>query len=403
MNDEQESVYKKVISCNDNFFITGGAGTGKSYLLGVLVKHFTEEYGVGCVGVTAMTGLAASSINGRTLHSWAGLGINGTKKLNSFTKKKWDSCRVLIIDEVSMMSMDYFEDIFYCLKKVRVIMFGDFFQLPPIDSKMIFKSKCWDMLKLNCIILKTVVRQDNIEFINILDNIRWGRITDSDIEWLKNNTSSDKGDDYTSIHPINRSVDRDNTKRLKELNVEEVKLSALDTITLKSKNDSNNKKYNDILSSSIEKTIPKDIIVKIGSRVMLTKNSMDNSSLVNGMIGVLRIIQKETLVIQFEKTGDCETIKREDFVESLGGVTITRKQYPIKLAWSLTIHKSQGLTMKYMKLSIGDSFEDGQCYVGISRASNPECLILSDIDSIKKKNRVSKDVIKFYNSLFTSS
>lgn len=403
LNDEQKSVFEKVKTSSNNFFITGSAGTGKSYLLKYIVKYFLGKYGDTHVGVTAMTGLAAININGRTLHSWAGMGIDGKKKLNNFTMKNWNNCRVLIIDEISMMSMEYFESIFYKLRGVRVIMFGDFFQLPPVESKMIFHSPQWENLRLECIILKTIVRQTHQEFIKVLNNIRWGRITDEDIQWLKDNTSKNSLDDSTSLFPVNSKVEDDNFRRLDSISGDIVEITACDSFMYKKGNTgkAEEKKYENITRKNIERIAPYKIKLKLGSRVMLTKNSKDNYRLVNGSIGKVMSISKDKIIILFENTGLLEVINKIIYTDTMGNVTLNREQYPLKLAWSLTIHKSQGLTLNSMNLTMKDSFEDGQCYVGISRASDPSKLFIDDIDNIKVSNRVNRHVKLFYENLET--
>jgi ATP-dependent DNA helicase PIF1 len=402
LNVEQRKTFDDIINGKGNFFITGSAGTGKTFLLRELVSHFLGLYGEEGVGVTAMTGLAAVNINGRTLHSWSGMGIDGKKALNKFTVAKWNKCMVLIVDEISMMALDYFEAIFGQLLKVRVIMFGDFFQLPPVESKMIFHSKMWDTLGLQAVVLETVVRQDNTEFIRILGNIRRGAIEDDDIVWLKENTCKEDNTECTSLYPVNRKVDSENRRRLAQLEGVTIELKAIDVVTYNKKcggmSDREKKTTEASLVKNVERSAPETIKVKVGARVMVTKNSLTIPRMVNGSTGEITKVNGCTVTIEFENIGT-QNVPMIDYVEEWGNVTLTRKQYPLKLAWSITIHKSQGLTMEHMRLSTKDSFEDGQCYVGISRASKPEMLIIEDIDNLVLSNKVNKGVVKFYRSL----
>lgn len=409
LNKEQKEIFDRITkNPKKNFFVTGSAGTGKSFLLKQLVRYFNDKYKPENVGVTAMTGLAAKNINGKTLHSWMGLGLDGKRFPNSYVRERFKKTRVLIIDEISMMSTEYFDSILKYLKMFQVIFFGDFFQLPPVNSKMIFMSKSWAELELVPIVMKTVVRQSDTKFIGVLNNIRWDKITDDDIEYLKQFSLEDNKqlkpnqENYTCVYPINKSVDYDNNKKLKKIKNPEITICAKNTIKKSqaarkySKKDYN--KIEETLLKRIEKQCPQELKLKVGARVMLTKNQIDGPY-VNGSIGVVQMINDNSVVVKFDSSEINETILQEEFEESNKGVKLTRMQVPLRLAWSNTIHRTQGLTIEKLWVTTKGSFEHGQCYVGISRARSPENLIIDSVENLIMSNKVSREVVDFYEKL----
>ena len=207
LNPEQTRILNDIINFpTKNFFITGPAGVGKSFLLKKLVNELTKKHKPDEIGVAAMTGLAATSINGSTLHSWTGLGLHGTKKPSSFVKNRWKKCKTLIVDEISMCSRSYFEQIFPYLSKVRVIFFGDFFQLPPVNGEMIFESDKWNEMLFNIYEMKTVVRQNDLEFINCLHEIRKGKLSQTTIDYLQRFCITNKKDEIIKTEIVEEGI-----------------------------------------------------------------------------------------------------------------------------------------------------------------------------------------------------
>lgn len=385
---EQETIINEILkNKTQNYFITGPAGTGKSVLLKCLVERIKKG---NSIGVTAMTGIAATSINGKTLHSWAGLGINGNRIPNYFIKKRWKDCKTLIIDEISMCSKEYFENIYKYIKMVRVVFFGDFFQLPPVKGDMIFESDKWNDLDIKIIKLDNVIRQKNFHFIKCLREIRIGNVSKDSKNYLEQfciNNKHENTEKFTKLYCVNRSVNSENDKKLNNINSKKISLKAIDKWK--------NGESEDLLNI-MEKIISYKITIKIGAKVMLIRNQLDGP-FVNGSIGEVINFDKNIVYIKFENFDKIEPIYPIEFIESFNKITLTRTQFPLKLAWSLTIHKAQGLTIyKSLLLTVSNSFEYGQCYTGISRITDPTNLIIDNVEDLIKNNKVNPKVIEFY-------
>lgn len=417
LNRDQSRVFDEIINNpTTNYFVTGCAGTGKSFLLKKLVEYYRLRYSKEFLGVTAMTGIAALNIGGRTFHSWAGLGLSGNQRMSPSAADRWRFTSNVIVDEVSMMDSEYFENIKkkFIQFKVRIIFFGDFFQLPPVNSKMIFLSQAWKDLGIKTLILKEIVRQSDNRFIEVLNNIRWNRISGDDIEWLKKYSLTDNPDlkpdklDYTCIYPVNKYVDRHNKKELDKIDSHEYIFKAFDDFKISKKSTKMSRddriRTEKTLHKKIQRAAPDELVFKKGARVMLTKNQIDGP-FVNGSVGTFTFVDQEegTIWVTFEGYDNPEPIQKEQFEESYNGVTVIRHQYPLKLAWSVSIHKSQGLTMDKLWLTTEGSFEHGQCYVGISRVRDPSNLVIDDVDTLVKRIRVYPEVVDFYWDLENST
>lgn len=391
MNNEQREAYDNIINNRKcNFFITGSAGVGKSFLLEKLVEHYRDVYKDDCsVAVTAMTGLASMNIGGVTLHSWLGLGMEAKKQPSRYILNRYRKCKHLIVDEISMMSRELFERIYKYISNIQLIFFGDFFQLPPIDGEMVFHSQFWKD-SIRTIVLNKIIRQSDERFIRVLNNIRWGTITDEDISWLKNFEKPVTNDcNYTSLYSVNVSVDYMNKGRLKDIGNKEFQLKAIDEYI-------GDNRYMKLLKNIMNKKVTEVIKIKVGAKVMTTKND-STKRFVNGSVGIVTHISDSKVTVDI--LGNIVEIPRVSYIEKTNYAQLERKQFPIKLAWALTIHKSQGLTLTSLNLSTQNSFENGQCYVGISRVKSPDGLIIDNVQDLLDGNRVSLDVIKYYKSL----
>eukprot|EP00979_Chaetoceros_neogracilis_P015042 scaffold5242_cov287-Chaetoceros_neogracile.AAC.10 len=432
-----------------NVFITGSAGTGKSYLLKFIVEALEQQTNhLGdkkIVGVCAPTGVAAIIVGGSTLHSFFGIGL-GTGSVssilqkinkNSAAKKRIDETDVLIIDECSMLSSDLLEKLDAVSREIRkdgnfrekafggmqIIAFGDFFQLPPVyrgdgsvrDRKwrpFCFDSPVWSELGLsdNIVELKEVQRQENEEFVSLLNKVRVGAIQETDIRYLNSrclisstNPLPTDGIVPTRLYVLNKDVDSENISRLAELKSEEVVCESIDTWresmpvgTLAA----TKKKMLDSLSMEM----PDEVRLKVGAQVMLTRNKDLEKNLVNGSRGVVERFVEATdeggspiPIVRF----DCGIVTKIVPVESVrynsdgGKGCLVRTQIPLKLAWAITIHKSQGSTLTRALLDISSAFEYGQCYVALSRVKSLEGLWLEQPAKLRNI-MVSPQVVDFF-------
>lgn len=414
LSNEQKIVVRKAFE-GKSFFFTGSAGTGKSYVLKELITALKSYYDSEEVYVTAPTGIAACNINGCTIHSFAGVGLGNdiaarlVKKILSRprSKEKWVTAKVLIIDEVSMLSGEFFDTLEELARRVRknqhpfggiqVILCGDFFQLPPVSSQsekktFCFQSKAWSKVVEEVVLLHKVWRQEDSNFIKILNEARLGNISEDSYTTLlkcRNSTWND-GVEPTCLYPTKRQVEVMNHSRLSKIQGEEEIFEAID----KGKDDYALKSLDDSC------TALKKISLKIGAQVILLKNLDVESDLYNGLRGVISGFSEgdKYPIVRFEN-GISRVITRETWTLYSGKEEIaSRRQCPLGLAWALSIHKSQGMTISRLEVNLSNVFEYGQAYVALSRAKSLEGLRINGNFS-SSIFRAHQDVIEFYKQL----
>jgi ATP-dependent DNA helicase PIF1 len=420
---ELSSGQKKVLghfNDNENIFVTGPGGSGKSEVIKHIFNKSTEKSIKICV--TALTGVAANLLdcNATTLHSWAGIGL-GTRDLNSNIRKirkskfkldNWVNTDVLVIDEVSMLSLELFEMLDKIGKNIRnndkifggiqVILSGDFFQLPPIgNDSFCFESDLFNFFKKVC--LRVIFRQDNPEFKKILNNIRVGKITMSGIGLLKSRIGLTPPDNIepTFLSPIKRIVTDINNKKLGMLDGEEYTFNKILHSNLELTK-TGQRKRNLLTSLEIDQEInfignstlcEEKMTLKIGAHVMYIVNSDD---LYNGCQGIVNSFVNEYPLVHFYSGIKRVIMPYMWKSDTIPGVGI--EQIPLILSWAVTIHKSQGCTLDYAKVNIGkDIFEAGQSYVALSRLKNIDGLFIEHF--CPEKIIVNKKVIDFYSKL----
>jgi ATP-dependent DNA helicase PIF1 len=368
MNPEQQLALEDVLK-GHNIFITGGAGVGKSYLVNRIVESSRKK-----IGVCAMTGCAALLINGATLHSYLaiGLAVDTPKTLANKIKKfvtvieRIQDLEVLLIDEVSMLSDELFEKVYEFLQIVRknnkpfggvqMIFVGDPFQLSPVEGNYCFLSKMWSNIKVHT--LKTNMRQaGDQQFKDLLDRVRFGGCSKEDLEVLKGlkNTTFPDGIIPTKLYSKNINVDVINNRELDKLQVEGREYLAWYVNEPSKKWAASNK-------------IPEKMILKVGAQVMCTKN-LPLLGLVNGSRGVITVLRDDGVTIKLlsGETVDLSIISVSPFDNPF----IVVKYIPLKLAWAITIHSSQGMTIDALEVDLGkDIFAFGQAYTGLSRAKS---------------------------------
>ena len=417
--EQKEAIY--AIEDGDNTFVTGGAGTGKSYLLQYLKRNYTGHG----LHVTASTGVAAVNIGGQTLHSWSGIGLGNlpieqlVKNLFSAKfsriRKKIKLARMLAIDEISMISPKIFDLINELLKAVRqnekpfgglqIILFGDFLQLPPVykdnesspQYQFCFHSNAWKELNLRTFILKTAFRQQDEKFVKLLNNIRFGKIDEEDIDILRSRYN--KADNSQHIKPTilvshNSQVDNINKS---ELNKIPHPSKIFKSHFFGDKNKFDFLRKNCIAGESLE--------LKVGSQVMMLKNTYQKDSIINGSLGIIRdfSIKRGYPIVEFQN-GKVFTIAPEEWLlekfDQDKNRMITEagmEQIPLALAYAITIHKSQGMTLDKIRCDLGRVFSEGQIYVALSRVKTLDGLYIDDLNSSKIK--ANNQVTEFYKQI----
>ena len=452
---EQEYAFQKVCR-GENVFITGPGGSGKSFLVEKIVKYFTlknKKYQVtsttGCSSVLLANNIKMmdGNLNVKTIHSFAGIGlckgdndIIVNKVINNFyLTKRWRHTDILIIDEVSMMSCKMFNVIESIARNTRIghkpfgnmqiILLGDFLQLPPIadindpeTAKFCFESDQWYNIipRSNHVELKTIFRQKDETFRNILSEIRIGEISLKNIEIL----TSLVGREYDmeanhNIIPIQILSTRNevafvNQSFYNKIDSPEFKFKHTIKTNVKVFTDGKaipeellkkcknlNEKSLEMEIINLQKNIPVEdsLSLKKGAPVMVIFNLDIENSICNGTLGI---------VCNFSKNGDIYTpiVRFSDGKERLIGChtwqhseypTITLSQIPLTLAFASSIHKQQGSSISMARMNLGKSiFENSQIYVALSRMTSLDGLYLDSFDCTKiTVNKKAKD---FYDS-----
>ena len=414
MNKEQQEFIRHAYA-GQNIFLTGAGGTGKSYI----IQHLVDKYKAinKSYGLTSMTGCAALLLGrATTLHSWAGVGlgkesvdkliqtINGSRR----AKKRWLSTDVLIVDEVSMMDVDLFEKLDGIGRGIRknpkpfggiqLIFAGDFFQLPPVNkgvAKFIFESDLWSKIGFKIVELTEVIRQKDPAFHKILNEARYGVLSDESYGILKARMGlawKDLEIKPTLLFPRKEIVNDVNSRGLSELTGPEY-VYKVETISTKK---------GDELAFAAEKALrnasyDETVVLKVGAQVMLIVNKNDGSQLVNGSRGVVTGFTMNSVpLVKFHSQGSAIPIDKQTW--EIDGENMSQTQLPLKLAYALTIHKSQGATLDVALIDIGfNVFECGQAYVALSRVKSLESLYIYNISPHAFK--ANPKVKKFYEDL----
>ena len=379
-----------ILKSGKNVFITGSAGTGKTYLLNLYNRYLKERRVYPTI--VAPTGIAASHLGGQTIHSFFALGIRESidegyvefLMEKKYLKTRFSKLKLLIIDEVSMVSPELFSAMDLVLRGfkgvdapfggVQVVISGDFFQLPPVskqpkEKRFAWQSPSWKALELQTCYLEEKFRQDDNRLIDVLDDIRSGSISEKTNKALEARMDVSLSDDakITQLYTHNADVDRINLAELNKLDAEE-KLYVYE-----SKGTAKN--IDKIFKSSL---VLEELRLKKGALVIFIKNSPDGEY-VNGTTGVVQSfspIDKMPIVITTE--GRKVKLDLEDWSleNDSGKVTATVSQVPLRLAWAITIHKSQGMTLDAAHIDLSKTFEVGQGYVALSRIKSIEGLSL---------------------------
>ena len=420
-----------------NIFVTGPGGTGKTELIRRIYRNAVSlGKEIHCC---ALTGCAAVLLNcnAKTLHSWSGIGLGAAAadailakiRKNKHSLKLWKTTEILIVDEVSMMSLKMFEALDYIGKAIRrsvkpfggiqLVFSGDFFQLPPVgndddpdSSSFCFEHVAWNQTFDQQIRLVKIFRQRDPEYASILNQVREGRIKRSANARLEQCVGRTKTDDkqqvITKLFPTRQKVDFLNRARMEELYSADERV-----FQMKLRSDlesSGGQRRTQFTAKDVEyelQNLSKNLIcdqelkLKVGAQVMCIVNIAPEKG------GELEICNgSQGLITGFCPVTGCPTVKYNNGLEQvmtrhtwtserIPGVGV--QQVPLILAWALTIHKSQGATLDAAEIDVGSGiFECGQTYVALSRVKSLEGLYLTSYDVTKIKiNRKVKD---FYDT-----
>ena len=434
---ENVTDYSKVtdaIKSGENVFITGSAGSGKTYL----ASNFAKTYG-SRVALTATTGIAALNLGGETVHRFLGIGIatrqfQASKIVNKWlaiskSSRPWDKARwsliqnidTIIIDEISMLRKDQFELIDTVLSRVRdcpmpfggiqMVLVGDFFQLPPVvttfdlnkysdlNKPYCFQSDVWHYAKFKSFNLKLNYRQSENKFLSALEEIRFGGVSDNVNKLLDKRVNVKLA---TKLQPVKLfphkvAVSDENMKCLRQLPDDKILSTAEFTGT----------KYNkDILRKECQ--ADEELYFCKDAQVMMLTNDVE-SRWVNGTMGVVESIDPVSIKLSNGSTMEVvehtwERVEHKVKVKANGTkvettVVATMKQFPFKLAYATTIHKSQGLTLDYVDIDLSKCFTHGQSYVALSRCKTLKGLKLRGWQ--KSSISAHPAVLKFYKKSST--
>lgn len=376
----RQSEALQILKTGANVFLTGEPGSGKSHTINAYVA-WLRSHGIE-PAITASTGIAATHIQGLTIHAWSGIGIReylSPEDIDYITSKEYvvkriQKTSVLIIDEVSMLSgetLDMVDEVCRACKRseypfggMQVVLVGDFFQLPPISRpgknvSFAFRSKAWHELKPITCYLSEQHRQDDDVFLRVLSAIRSNAWDQSDVSRILVRECDESGleEDVPRLYTHNVDVDRVNAERLEKLPGTGTRFNM-------------ESMGPDAMVSGLKRGClsPEALALKVGAVVMSTKNQQ-SLGLVNGTLATVTGFERGTNHPIIEtRDGRTVTVPPADWaIEQEGKVRARITQVPLRLAWAVTVHKSQGMSMDAAAIDLSRSFEYGQGYVALSR------------------------------------
>jgi ATP-dependent DNA helicase PIF1 len=428
--NELNELQQYAINCmlaNINIYITGPGGTGKTYIINEVVKLLKQSRKK--VGVTALTGIAATLLNANTLHSFLGIGL-GDKSVEALTAiiktrslllKRWKELDVLIIDEISMLSPILFDKLNLIAKAVRendkpfggiqLILSGDFLQLPCIvkndqkdlvNNRFCFQAECWKECVSETIYLTEIIRQEDKQFQECLNKVRLGIVDEQVEELLSERIGVELKNEFgilpTKLYPTNDLVDLINNNELSKL----IKSgNELHEYKMKIKQLRGDPTYvNERIKNNCTALI--DLKLAIGAQVMLLVNLNTEQKLANGSRGIITGFtqDKKLPIVKFLNGVECLVDEHVWEIKNGDKVELKLTQIPLKLAYAISIHKSQGSTLDYMIVDLSNVFEYAQVYVAISRCKTLSGLSIVGINF--QKIKAHPLALEYYNKLLTN-
>lgn len=399
-----------------NVFLTGPGGVGKSLLLREIIKRLRRSGK--SVGVSASTGVAAINIGGTTIHSLLGTGLagNASRALDMATPERltdvWDRIGhldTIVVDEGSMLTGDYFNMMQEWLTLVKsvppgvyrpwggyqLIVCADFLQLPPVirdvavTHQYAFQSSAWQNGDLVPVYLRRVYRQSDPAFLQHLHSVRMGNVTKATLDYFNARVLAKlpEGAEPIRLFAHNAAADDVNDAALSALPGKPFSFDALL---------SGHPSWQD----AIVKNAPCErvLTLKLGARVIFIRNNWQQKYY-NGMRGVVVDVSDGSIGVRADNgsvfRAQLETWEMHD---AKGDLLASMTQFPLRLAWALTIHKSQGMTLDCVEADLSKCFDKGQVYVGLSRVRTYEGLrLLARLSALSM--RASREAVEFYKGL----
>jgi len=399
----QQETALEIMMSGKNVFLTGAAGAGKTYILNRYIREMRQRGAT--IAVTASTGIAATHLGGMTVHSWSGIGIKNELSdkavrdlvLTSYLSRRLSKTDILIIDEISMLSASVFDLIDKICRAGRgephipfggmqIILCGDLFQLPPIvahqpnknimfrpdeDSVFVCRSRSWELADLAICYLETQHRQSDNRLVSLLNAIRKAEINDSIEDMVQELLQTKHEEEFTiDLFTHNADVDALNMRKLLLLESEGKRYR------MKGEGKAS-------LSDQLKRTClaPEDLVLKRGARVVFVKNDPEHEY-VNGTLGVVDDFdgtgfpivrtRDERLITAYPQTWKLEVDGREK---------ARVQQVPLRLAWAITVHKSQGMTLDGARVDLGSRRIIKKGYVALSRVRSLDGLDLVGCNS----------------------
>jgi ATP-dependent DNA helicase PIF1 len=410
-----------------NIFLTGPGGCGKSTVINLFKNKYQDKRKI---AITSTTGISAILIGGCTLHSFCGIGL-GTSSVEELVEKIQKNVKVkrrilevdtLVIDEVSMLSPDLFdkiESIFSIIRSkyrqsflscengctkpfggVQLILSGDFLQLPVVNSdKFCFQSEKWEMCIDNTIDLTDILRQTDTNFQTILNDIRYGQVTERAKKMLSSRIGVELKNEYgikpTKIFTTNNDVNYINEQELNKLNEEGVEFYQYDMEVYLLEYVTNKEQTLEKYRKSC--LAPDRLELCVGCQVMLLANLETESGIANGSRGVVVKFIEDLPVVKF-MNGHERIIEHYTWkVEEAGKELVRITQIPLKLAYAITVHKSQSLTLDCVEIDLSNIFTFGLAYVALSRVKTLEGMKITDIDFARVE--AHPEAVRYYKNL----
>ncbi len=389
-----------ILEAGHNVLLTGPAGSGKTFLLNKYIAHLKKKQ-IG-VAITASTGIAATHIGGRTIHSWAGIGIKDhlsprdighlTKK--AYLKKQFDKTEVLVIDEISMLHahrLDMIDRVCQAFKKnflpfggIQIVMSGDFFQLPPIsagggEAEFVYKSDVWSEMDLRVCYLDEQHRQNDQKIIKVLQGLRQNTVGPEIVKLLEDRIKVRPQGKIKPVRLFTHNIDVDGINNAELQKIATPEFSYYMT-------GSGEKK----LVESLKKNClaPENLVLKKGALVMFVKNKFkeEKTIYVNGTMGIVADFDDNGFpIVRLNSGAEIRVAPDSWTIDDEHSVLATITQIPLRLAWAITVHKSQGMTLEMAEIDLSRSFGYGMGYVALSRLTSLEGLYLLGINQMAYK------------------